>query len=224
MTETPGTNKEMIALHGVSKNFQEVSAVNNVNLTIHNQNTVVIFGHSGSGKTTLLRLIAGLLMPDSGEIYIDDQIAGTNQFNMPPYERKIGYVFQTPALWPHMTIKQNIMFGMEGISPKESEERLEELLEKLDIQGVEKKYPGQISGGQAKRVALARTLAPKPKILLLDEPLSNIDMELKEKILDYIKREVKKDTKAIVYVTHDQKEAEEIGDRIVKMRGGCIEK
>jgi ABC-type Fe3+/spermidine/putrescine transport system ATPase subunit len=213
----------MIVLNQVTKFYGDVKAVNRVSLEVPAMSSTVILGPSGTGKTTLLRLIAGLEIPDSGEIYIDGVLASRAGWAMAPYRRGLGFVFQTSALWPHMTVAQNILFGLHGIPSSEASRRLHELLENTSLTGLERRYPHQISGGEARRVALVRTLAPRPRALLMDEPLTNVDPELKLKLLAFIKQSVL-DTKAcLIYVTHDAGEAEQISGRVLTLRDGCLE-
>ncbi len=213
----------MISLKQVSKSFGDVTAVNKVSLEVPAAGSLVILGPSGSGKTTLLRLIAGLEIPDEGEIYIDGKLASKSGWVKEPHLRGLGFVFQSSALWPHMTVAQNIMFGLYGSPSTEARRRLHELLQDMSLTELEHRYPHQISGGEARRVTLARTLAPKPKVLLLDEPLTNLDTDLKQNILTVFKRAVTQFQATIIYVTHDYKEAETISDHILIMNNGCLE-
>jgi iron(III) transport system ATP-binding protein len=212
----------MISLRQVSKSFGEVKAVDEMTLDIAEGNHVAILGPSGSGKTTLLRLIAGLEMPDSGEIYIDDMLASTPKWTLEPHRRKLGFVFQTPALWPHMTVAQNILFGLHNESRDKAKERLREMLDLVSLIGMERRYPHQLSGGEARRVSLARTLAPGPKYLLMDEPLINLDMELKDRLLSIIKEAVRTTSACLIYVTHDKDEAEQVARKILIIRNGHL--
>jgi iron(III) transport system ATP-binding protein len=213
----------MISLRQVSKSFGDVKAVDEMTLDIAEGNHVAVLGPSGSGKTTLLRLIAGLEMLDSGEIYIDDMLASTPKWTLEPHRRKLGFVFQTPALWPHMTIAQNIMFGLHNEAKDEAKERLREMLDLVSLSGMEHRYPHQLSGGEARRVSLARTLAPGPKYLLMDEPLINLDIELKDRLLSIIKEAVLTTNACLIYVTHDREEAEQVAQKILIIRNGHLQ-
>jgi len=213
----------MILLKQISKHFGAVTAVNKVSLEAPANSSLVILGPSGSGKTTLLRMIAGLEIPDEGEIYIDGTLASRSAWAIEPHKRGLGFMFQSSALWPHMTVAQNIMFGLHGISRNEAGQRLHELLENVLLTGLERRYPHQISGGEARRVALARTLAPKPPGLLLDEPLTNVDAELKSKLLLYIKQTVARTKACLIYVTHDNAEAAQISGRVLTLKQGHLE-
>jgi len=213
----------MISLLYVSKSLEDVKAVDGITLDIADENHVAILGPSGSGKTTLLRLIAGLEMPDSGEIYIDGMLASTAKWTLEPHRRKLGFVFQTPALWPHMTVAQNILFGLHDMGKEEAKGRLHRMLDLVSLEGLEHRYPHQLSGGEARRASLARTLAPGPRYLLMDEPLINLDVELKERLLSILKEAVRTTKACLVYVTHDLSEAEQVADKIVTIRNGRIQ-
>jgi iron(III) transport system ATP-binding protein len=212
----------MIELIGVSKRYGAVTALDNVTITIPDHARVAVLGPSGSGKTTLLRLLAGLEIPDTGTIVIDGTIVNDPGPLVPPSGRGIGFVFQAPALWPHMTVANNILFAMGGIEPAEAERRLCELLDRMSIAPLSDRYPDQISGGQARRVALARALAPKPSILLFDEPLTNLDDEIREELLTLIGESVKDSGATMVFVTHNKAEAGIVADTILKCRDGQI--
>lgn len=225
----------MVTVRGLQKVFRtktkagsgEVVAVDNVDLTVGQGELVVLLGPSGCGKTTLLRSIAGLETPSSGEIDIGGtQVYSTaRRVNLPPEARRIGMMFQSYALWPHMTVFANIAYPLKEksrSSREDVESRVTELLERLGIQGLEKRYPGELSGGQAQRVALARALSASPSILLFDEPLSNVDAKVRRRLRAEL-REVKQMTGfAGVYVTHDQEEAMELADRLAVMENGRI--
>jgi iron(III) transport system ATP-binding protein len=213
----------MITLKQVTKSFGEAQIIDRVSLEAMQNTSTVILGPSGTGKTTLLRLIAGLEMPDSGEIYLDGVLSSKPAWVLAPYRRGIGFVFQTSALWPHMTVEQNIMFGLHNLPESEAQHRLKELLEYVSLNGLERRYPHQISGGEARRVALIRTLAPRPKIILMDEPLTNVDPELKARLLSFIKQAVAETKACLIYVTHDATEASLISDRVLILRGGRFE-
>lgn len=212
----------MISLQNVSKAFGKVKAVDNVSLKITEPGIAVIMGSSGSGKTTLLRLIAGLEIPDSGQIYLNGKIANRKDWLLAPHRRNMGFVFQVPALWPHMSVAENILFSLSDISREEKKKRLQVILEKLDLSGLERRFPDEISGGQARRVALARSVISKPQYLLLDEPLTNVDMDLKRRLLDFIKNEVSVTTPYLIYVTHDIEEAKSLSQKSLFMDAGKI--
>ncbi|MDK2892656.1 ABC transporter ATP-binding protein [Methanohalophilus sp.] len=185
---------------------------------------VVLFGRSGSGKTTTLRCIAGLETPDSGHINVNGQIyydskSGTN---LQPQYRRPGYVFQNYALFPHMDVKQNIIYGLRGWDKKKKEERLYEMLRLLHIEGLDDRYPSQLSGGQKQRVALARALAPKPDVLLLDEPFSALDMVVRMRLRERIKIIQKELGIPVIFITHSPDEAFSLADRIVVLHEGKV--
>lgn len=182
---------------------------------------VVLLGPSGSGKTTLLRLIAGLETPDGGAIYID----GRDITHLPVWQRDIGIVFQNYALYPHLTVFDNIAMPLrnKGISREEVKRRVYEIAEILEIQNHLSKYPHQLSGGQQQRVALARALVKEPRVLLLDEPLSNIDARLRLEVRGFLKRLQRRLGTTVIHVTHDQEEALAIGDLLVVINNGRIE-
>ncbi len=203
--------------------FGEVRAVDNVSLEINKAELMTLLGPSGCGKTTTLRCIAGLEKPDSGDVLID----GTPMFShgfVPPSKRGIGMVFQNYAVWPHMTLSANVGYGLklDRVPRKSREQRVKQMLELVGLSGLERRYPGQLSGGQQQRVALARALMRNPKVLLLDEPLSNLDAKLREKMRFEIKGIVNRMAMTAVYVTHDQAEAMVLSDRVALMDSGKL--
>lgn len=206
-----------IDIRGVSKAFGSVVVLEDVSLKIASEERVVIVGPSGCGKTTLLRLIAGLDAPDTGEIWLDGQQASSPKRVISSHMRNMGMVFQAPALWPHMTVWENIAFGLTHLNKKEVRCRLQEVLDLVGLERLAHRYPHQISGGEARRVALARALAPRPAILLLDEPLTNLNPELKQNILSVIQTHLDRYRPVLVYVTHDNDEAHLIASRIVRL-------
>jgi iron(III) transport system ATP-binding protein len=206
----------MIQMKDVTKYYQDVKVIEHFFLEVPDHTSLVILGPSGSGKTTILRLISGLETPDEGEIYINGTLASSSEWVLPPHKRSIGFVFQTPALWPHMNVSQNIRFGL----PSGSDGRLQELLKRTGLVELADRYPSQISGGEARRVALARALAPKPGHLLLDEPLTNLDPDLKQEMLTLIKETVTETGASLVYVTHDAGEAKHISERLIVIENG----
>jgi len=198
-----------------------VVAVENTNLTIEEGEFVVFVGPSGCGKTTTLRMIAGLEESTSGEIYIGDRLVN----DLEPGQRDLGMVFQNLALFPHMSVADNIGFGprMQKMDPKERRRRVADAARMVHIEPLLPKLPGQLSGGEAQRVAVARTLITEPRVFLLDEPLSNLDAKLRKEMRAEIDRLHQNLKKTFVYVTHDQEEAMTLADRIVVMRYGRIE-
>ena len=212
----------MIELSGIRKSYGDVVAVNGISLVIPDHARIAITGPSGSGKTTLLRLIAGLEIPDEGTIVLDGKLANDPGPLLPPSARGIGFVFQTAALWPHMTVRQNVLFCLQGTPRKEAEERVTELLEQMGIAHLKERYPDQISGGEARRVALARALAPRPSILLFDEPLTSLDDELRQDLLSLIARTVRESGATMVFVTHNPAEAGAVADTLIRFRNGEV--
>lgn len=209
----------------LTKKFGQVKAVDNFSLDIDEGEFVALVGPSGCGKTTTLRCIAGFVEPDDGEILLNDRVISTNKFVMPPEQRNMAMVFQSYAVWPHKTVYKNISFGLElrKLPKSQVRDRVMKSLELTKLVGLENRYPNELSGGQQQRVALARGLVVEPEVLLLDEPLSNLDAILREE-MRFDLREIQQKLKITsVYVTHDQTEAMVIADRIVVMNEGRID-
>jgi iron(III) transport system ATP-binding protein len=196
--------------------------VKGFNLEIEKGEIISILGESGSGKSTVLRLIAGLETPRQGLIRIADKLMVDNNSFVQPEKRGIGMVFQDYALFPHMTVDKNVKFGLHKIEAAEKNQRLAEVLKLVNLNGFEKRYPHELSGGQQQRVALARALAPRPSLLLLDEPFSNLDRELQLKIRDDLKTILQKAGMTTIFVTHDKEDSQALADRVVIMRNGEI--
>lgn len=209
-----------LKLVSILKKYGKVIAIDNLNLEVQDGELVTLLGPSGCGKTTTLRTISGFLTPDSGDIYINDR----RITDIPPERRGIGLVFQNYALWPHMTVFQNLAFGlqMRKVPKDEIKKRVKQHLETVRLEEYENRYPRELSGGQQQRVAVARALVLEPDILLLDEPLSNLDALLREKMRFEIARIHKESGVTTVYVTHDQTEAMVISDRIIILNKGRI--
>jgi iron(III) transport system ATP-binding protein len=205
----------------LTKRFSEVLAVDNISLEVADGEFVTLLGPSGCGKTTTLRTIAGFCYPDRGEIFFGDKIMN----NVPPNKRNTAMCFQSYALFPHMSVWDNISFGlkMQKIPRPEQKKRILQVMGMLGIEGLEKRKPGQLSGGQQQRVALARAIVTEPKVLLFDEPLSNLDAKLRVQVRVEIREMQKRLGITAIYVTHDQDEALAISDRIVVMNRGHIE-
>jgi len=212
-----------IEVKNLLKRFKKVVAVNHIQLEVKEGEMLTLLGPSGCGKTTTLRCIAGLETPDEGDIIIDGRPMLSEGF-VHSSKRGIGMVFQNYAVWPHMKVFNNVAYGLkiQKISRKSIQERVLEVLELVGLKDLEERYPSQLSGGQQQRVALARALVGNPKVLLLDEPLSNLDAKLREKMRFEIKSLVKRMGITSVYVTHDQAEAMVISDRIAVMDSGNI--
>ena len=213
-----------IEIRNLFKSFKEVVAVNHIQLEVNQGEMLTLLGPSGCGKTTTLRCIAGLEKPEEGDIIIDGKPMISEGF-VPPARRGIGMVFQNYAVWPHMRVYKNIVYGLSLKKlPKQSiKEKASQVLELVGLSGLEDRYPAQLSGGQQQRVALARALVTNPKVLLLDEPLSNLDAKLREDLRFEIKDLVRRMGITSVYVTHDQAEAMVISDRIAVMDAGNVE-
>ncbi len=216
-----------IILEHVTKRFDKFVAVDDLNMVIEDREFITLLGPSGCGKTTTLRQIAGLETPTEGRITIGDTVVFDSEkgINISPAKRDIGFLFQNYALWPHMTVYQNIAFGLENLKwPKDKiRQRVDEMLAMLKIEQFEKRYPSELSGGQQQRVAIARTLAPKPKVLFMDEPLSNLDAKLRLEMRTELKRLHAETDSTFVYVTHDQLEAMTLATRICLMKDGVLQ-
>jgi ABC-type Fe3+/spermidine/putrescine transport system ATPase subunit len=210
----------VIRVAGVGKRFGAAIAVDRADLTVADGELFTLLGPSGCGKTTLLRLLAGFVQPDAGEIRFGDRLVN----GLPPYARNIGMVFQNYALWPHMTVAENVSYGLRirKLPAAALRARLDEGLRKVNLTGLESRYPGQLSGGQQQRVALARALVLEPDILLLDEPLSNLDAKIRVQVRAEIRLLQQALRITTVYVTHDQEEALSLSDRVAVMKDGRI--
>ncbi|RPJ27169.1 MAG: ABC transporter ATP-binding protein [Chloroflexi bacterium] len=216
-----------ITIKNLTKRFGDVAAVNKVNLTVEPGSFLTLLGPSGCGKTTLLRCIAGLEDPNEGEIYIGDKLvfSSATGISLPPGQRDLGLVFQNYALWPHMKVDKNITFALEiQKMPKEQmQKRVKEALAEVQMEGYEDRYPREMSGGQQQRIALARMLAYRPKVFLMDEPLSNLDARLRMDMRTELKRLHHISGATTIYVTHDQVEALTMSTNIAVMKLGVIQ-
>lgn len=195
--------------------------INKFNLSIAKGEIISILGESGSGKSTILRLLSGLETPCSGSIIINGQVMSDDRHFVLPEKRGIGMVFQDYALFPHMTVAGNVLFGLKRLSRKEKKQRLKEVLNLVNMSKFSKRYPHELSGGQQQRVALARALAPRPSLLLLDEPFSNLDADLQIKIRNELRDIIKSTEITSIFVTHDREDSRAIADRIITMRDGA---
>jgi iron(III) transport system ATP-binding protein len=209
-----------IRLKDIVKKFGALEAVSHVSLDIRDGELFTLLGPSGCGKTTILRLIGGFHKPDHGEVWFGDEEVSA----IPPYERNIGMVFQNYALWPHMTIFDNVAYGLKikKTPRKEIPGRVDRVFSMVNLTGLESRYPGQLSGGQQQRVALARALVLNPDVLLLDEPLSNLDAKIRQTVRAEIRKLQKELAITSIYVTHDQEEALTISDRIAVLDHGKV--
>jgi ABC-type Fe3+/spermidine/putrescine transport system ATPase subunit len=210
-----------IQIKDMVKRFGTLEAVNHVSLEIHDGELFTLLGPSGCGKTTLLRLIGGFHRPDQGDVLF----GGRSVNGVPPYERNIGMVFQNYALWPHMTISNNIAYGLKlkKFSRSKIDQNVSRVLKLVNLTGLGDRYPGQLSGGQQQRVALARALVLNPDVLLLDEPLSNLDAKIRIQVRAEIRKLQKDLGITTIYVTHDQEEALTLSDRIAVINHGKLQ-
>jgi iron(III) transport system ATP-binding protein len=213
-----------VTITGLTKRYGHVGAVADLDLTVRPGELVALLGPSGCGKTTTLRLVAGFLAPDSGEIRVGDRVLSSPTVVIPPERRRMAMIFQSYALWPHMTVAQNVAYGLRfaGVPRPERERRVEAMLQVVQLGGYGARYPGELSGGQQQRVAVARALVVEPEILLLDEPLSNLDASLREEMRFEIRRLHEQFGITTLYVTHDQAEAMVISDRVAVLREGRV--
>jgi ABC-type sugar transport system ATPase subunit len=210
---------KMIELQDIKKTYKNELILENLNFTFKDNEKYIISGESGIGKTTLVRIIAGLEQPDSGKVYIDDILCTGDKIFIHPSERKTGFIFQEPTLWPHMNVKKNILFGVKNkIEIKKKEVLYNEIVNALQIENVLKKYPSQISHGQAKRVSIARTIILNPKHLIMDEALANLDKKTKDIIVDYIIKYSERYNTSLIYITHDTKEFEGIDRTVMQIK------
>jgi iron(III) transport system ATP-binding protein len=214
-----------VSLEGVSKRFGATLAVRNVDLAVADGEFFALLGPSGCGKTTLLRLIAGFEAPDDGTVRLADEIVGRSGWALPPERRRIGMVFQSYALWPHMNVSENVAFSLRvrRVPGTERERRVQEALAMVGLETMATRKPHELSGGQRQRVALARCLAMQPAVVLLDEPLANLDVHLRESMQQEFARFHRELGTTFLYVTHDQAEAMALADRIAVMDEGRVE-
>src|SRR3954451_25446534 len=210
-----------IQVRNITKRFGDFQALDDVSLAVESGALTALLGPSGSGKSTLLRIIAGLETPDSGEVLLE----GEDATSSPPQKRGVGFVFQHYAAFKHMTVRNNIAFGLKIQKRPRAEirTRVDELLELVQLSGFGERYPAQLSGGQRQRMALARALAPDPKVLLLDEPFGALDARVREELRVWLRRLHDETHTTTVFVTHDQQEAMDVADQVVVMNKGRIE-
>jgi sulfate transport system ATP-binding protein len=211
----------MIDVRNISKRFGDFRALDDVSIGVDSGSLTALLGPSGSGKSTLLRIIAGLEWPDEGEIVL----AGEDATSLTPQKRGVGFVFQHYAAFKHMSVRDNVAFGLKiRKRPKdEVRRRVDELLDLVQLQGFGDRYPAQLSGGQRQRMALARALAPEPKVLLLDEPFGALDARVRAELRTWLRRLHEETHTTTVFVTHDQEEAMEVADKVVVMNQGRVE-
>ncbi|HTN64818.1 MAG TPA: ABC transporter ATP-binding protein, partial [Burkholderiaceae bacterium] len=214
-------NNAKVSVRQLVKRYGATTAADHIDLDILNGEFLTLLGSSGCGKTTLMRMIAGLETADSGAVVID----GREVTHLPPRQRRLGMVFQQYSLFPHMTIGENVGYGLRAQRTPESQikARVDEMLELVQLPHLRDRKPGQLSGGQQQRVALARALATRPSVLMLDEPLGALDLKLRRQLQSELKRIHRETGSTFLFVTHDQEEALFLSDRIAIMRGGKIE-
>jgi len=213
-------------IRSVTKRYGDRPVVDNVSLQVQSGQSIVIVGPSGSGKTTLLRMVAGLETLDDGEVWLEAQrVSARRQIVVPAYERRLGFLFQDLALWPHMTIAQHLEFVVNSGSAPASERqaRVRDALARTRIPQMADRYPHQLSGGEQQRAALARAIVTRPRLLLLDEPFSNLDPELRTVLRGELARVRQELGLTVLHVTHDYQGAADLADHVVRMRAGRIE-
>ncbi len=210
-----------VTIKNVTKRFGETAVLKNISLEVQDRELFFLLGPSGCGKTTLLRLVAGFCQPEEGQVFFGERLMDA----IPPHRRNTGMVFQNYALWPHMTVAQNVAYGLEvrGWRAPEKKKRVAEALSIVQMESFAERTPNQLSGGQQQRVALARALVVAPDVLLLDEPLSNLDAKLRLEMREEIRRIHAQTRITTIYVTHDQKESLSLADRMAVLRDGAIE-
>ena len=225
----PALSKIAVSLHGLWKTYpgSNKPAVQNLSLNVHDGEIVTLLGPSGCGKTTTLRMVAGLEIPDAGDIFFGDQavVVTSRRFSLPPNKRNVGMVFQSYAIWPHMTVAQNVAFPLKArrVPKREIVERVQRALDLVGLSGFEDRPGPLLSGGQQQRVAFARALVTEPRVLLLDEPFSNLDAKLREQMRISVKLLQKRLSVAMLFVTHDQIEALSLSNRIALMNFGMVQ-
>jgi iron(III) transport system ATP-binding protein len=209
-----------IELRSLSKSDGGATVLDGLELSVAAGEAVAVVGPSGCGKTTLLRLIAGLEAPDDGEIHLAGRLVGRPGYSEAPHRRNVSFVFQVPALWPHMTVLQNVLFGLHRWPRHEAMARATDLLARMGLEELSRRYPDELSTGQSRRVALARSLAVRARCILLDEPFTNVDMALKQRLFDLIVEESEGTT--VLLVTHEHGEAQRLTTRVLTMVDGRL--
>ncbi|NEO84597.1 MAG: ABC transporter ATP-binding protein [Spirulina sp. SIO3F2] len=223
--EHPPSTSTLLELRQIRKQFQtsRTPAIDNLSLQLQQGDILTLLGPSGCGKTTLLRLIAGFETPDRGTIVLNQQVVAQPGRSLPPEQRGVGMVFQDYALFPHLTVAANVGFGLQRQGKSTVNERVQMVLHLVGLEHLGHRYPYQLSGGQQQRVALARALAPRPALVLLDEPLSNLDVQVRLRLRQELRRILKAAGTSAIFVTHDQEEALAISDQVGVINQGCLE-
>ena len=216
-------NQPALVTQSLTKSFGSVCAVQELNLTVNQGEILALVGPSGCGKTTLLRLLAGFETPDSGAIFVQDRLVAGGGVFVPPEQRGIGMVFQDYALFPHLTVQENVTFGLQKLPRAQREREVRDWLALVGLAGYERRYPHELSGGERQRVALARTLAPRPVLILMDEPFSNLDADRRTQVREEVQEILRRLGATVVFVTHDQEEALVMGDRLAVLQQGRLE-
>jgi len=215
----------LMRLSNISKTYRrgDRAAVEDVSLEVGHGELLALVGESGSGKTTLLRLMAGLETPDHGEIYLGDEVLSTPRSVVPPEKRRLGLIFQQHALFPHRTVEKNIDYGLRKLSSQERKQEVAEWLQRIGLAKCGQRYPHELSGGERQRVALARALAPRPEVLLMDEPFSSLDTQLRLALREETREILQESNASAVLVTHDTRDALAFADRIALLRHGHLQ-
>ncbi len=221
--ETRAHTPHVVSLQGVSKTYGDIPVIQDASFEIRQGEILALLGASGCGKTTTLRLIAGFEQPDAGEIHIQGRLAAGPGFSIPPEQRSVGMMFQDFALFPHMTVAENVVYGLKGMERSRQEKVLAGMLELVGMEGFDGRYPHQLSGGEQQRVAVARALAPCPAALLLDEPFSNLDADMRAQMRLEVLSILRRAGTTAILVTHDQEEAFTLADRVGVLNEGRLE-
>jgi len=209
---------QILQIKNLSKSFGQKKIIRDLNFTMNTGEITAVMGKSGAGKTTLLKIIAGIAKPEGGLIYINGELVEGPKVSKPPYSRNIGFVFQNPALWPHMTVEENIKFSIKNKNYNE----FNELVEILKIKDILKNYPEEMSGGEGKRVSIARAIASNPKLLIMDEPFTNLDLETKKDTAEIINIIHKRKKLSILTVGHNYEDNLRISKKIFKLKDGIL--
>lgn len=212
-----------VSLDRIQLAYDDLPIVHSLTLELAEGELGCLLGPSGCGKSSILRAIAGLLKPAAGQVRLGDLVASDTGTWVEPEARQVGFVFQDVALFPHLSVRDNVAFGLHRWKPAERDARIEELLQLVELSGLAARYPHELSGGQQQRVALARAMAPRPRVLLLDEPFSGLDAALKGQLVIDVRRILKTDGVTGIMVTHDRKEAFDFADKIAVLRDGALE-